>query len=91
MKSEGQKWLAIEPQHSTNNIMTKRTFHCPQPKVTKHGMTSVVKPVFNLDKALSTIRHQGIIKNGQKATNPIKTFLRCRHRVEKDLAKTCFY
>ena len=29
MKSEGQKWLATEPQHSTTKIMTKRTFHLP--------------------------------------------------------------
>jgi hypothetical protein len=54
-------------------------------------MTSAAKLAYNLDKALSTIRHQGFIKIAKRPQNLTKTYLRRRHRAEKYLAKTSPY
>jgi hypothetical protein len=54
-------------------------------------MTSTTKLACNLDKALSTIRYQGVIKTAKRPQNPTKTYLRHRHHAKKYLAKTYPY
>jgi hypothetical protein len=80
MKKQRSKMASNGATTFDNQITKKRTFHGLQLKAIKHGMISMPKLAYNLDKVLSIIRHQGIIKTGQKAANPTKTCLHRRHR-----------
>jgi hypothetical protein len=51
----------------------------------------MAKLACNLDKDLSTFRHQGFIKKAKRPKNPTKTYLRRRHQARKYMAKTCPY
>jgi hypothetical protein len=51
----------------------------------------MAKLAHNLDKALSTIRHQGFIKTAKRLKNLTKTYLCRRHQARKYLAKTYLY
>jgi len=51
----------------------------------------MAKLAYNLDKALSTFRHQGFIKTAKRPKNLTKTYLHRRHRARKYMAKTCPY
>ena len=78
MKSEGQKWLATEPQHSTTTLRQR-------------GPSKPLDEGSKEWKALSTLRHQGFIKTAKRPKNLTKTYLRRRHRARKHMAKTFPY
>jgi hypothetical protein len=72
MKIEGRKWLATKPQHLTATNYGQEDLPLPYPKALSRETTSTAESACILDKALSAIRHQGFLKNGQKATKPDK-------------------